>query len=167
VLFFDEGRFGLQPVVARLWAKQGIRSQTVVKPGYKNFYIYSGVSPQSGESFSLFLPWVNTDMMNLFLGELSAHYHDKQVLLFMDKAGWHTAKARENFPNIAIEYLPPYSPELNPIEKLWQWLKRHVLRNRSFKSLEDLMDQLSEEFHHLTNEQLASICHCDYLLDNN
>jgi transposase len=153
--------------VARLWAKQGIRSQTVVKPGYKNFYIYSGVSPQSGESFSLFLPWVNTDMMNLFLRELSAHYHDKQVLLFMDQAGWHTAKGLQNFHNISIEYLPPYSPELNPIEKLWQWLKRHALRNRSFNSLEQLMDQLSAKFQTLTNEQFASICHCDYLLDNN
>lgn len=163
MLFFDEGRFGLQPVVARCWAKKGVRIQTVVKPGYKNFYIYSGVSPQSGESFSLFLPWVNTDMMNLFLRELSAHHQGQEVLLFMDRAGWHTAKALASFPNITIEYLPPYSPELNPVEKLWQWLKRHVLRNRSFDSLDVLMDELSAKFRDMTNEQFATLCNCDYL----
>jgi transposase len=139
----------------------------VVKPGYKNFYVYSGVSPQSGESFSLFLPWVNTDMMNLFLRELSAHYSDREILLFMDRAGWHTAKALERFPNISIEYLPPYSPELNPVEKLWWWLKRHVMRNRFFDSLDELADELSAKFQEMTNELFASLCHCSYLLGIN
>lgn len=83
----------------------------------------------------------------------------------MDRAGWHTAKALDRFPNITIEYLPPYSPELNPVEKLWQWLKRHVLRNRRFDSLETLMDELSVTLGGLTRQQFAALCRCDYILD--
>ena len=67
IFFFDEGRFGLRSTVTRIWAKRGELLQVKVQQGYKNFYIYSCVSPHSGESFSLFLPEVNTEMMNIFL----------------------------------------------------------------------------------------------------
>jgi len=76
----------------------------------------------TGDSFSLFLPWVNTEMMNLYLAEMSVAFPDKKILLIWDQAGWHKAKSLKVPENIILKSLPPYSPELNPVEKLWQWL---------------------------------------------
>jgi len=164
VFFFDEGRFGAKPDVARLWAMRGSRPRARVRPGYQNFYLYSSVSPHSGDSFTLFLPWVNTEMMNLYLEKLSAAYLDRELLLIMDRAGWHIAKALIIPHNIRIELLPPYSPELNPVERLWQWLRRHVCRNRLFDSENRLADTLSEAFvKHLFAEKMATLCRCAYL----
>lgn len=163
VLFFDEGRFGLKPTIARLWAKRGVRIIAKVQHRYKNFYLYSGVSPQSGESFSLFLPWVNTEMMSIYLKELSLAHKDKSLLLIMDQAGWHKSNNLQIPKNINLIFLPPYSPELNPVEKLWQWTRRHICRNRLFESDEHLMDAISEHLNSLSVEKLSQLCACSYL----
>lgn len=163
VLFFDEGRFGLQPKPGRCWCRKSLRSSVRVKTGYSNFYIYSGVSPNGGESFSLILPWVNTEMMNIYLEHLGDAYADKQLLLIMDQAGWHSSRRLIVPTNIKIELLPPYSPELNPVEKLWQWLRRHVCRNRLFEKEEQLVQALMGAFGRLHRSKLASLCACSYL----
>jgi transposase len=121
------------------------------------------VSPADGESFSLFLPEVNTEMMNIFLKELSKEYATKEILIVMDQAGWHKARELRIPPNITFEYLPAYSPELNPIEKLWQWLKKEVVHNNIFETLEMLMDVLEKQMRELTLQKYAQICHCSYL----
>jgi len=121
------------------------------------------VSPHAEEGFSLFLPWVNTEMMNLYLEELAHAYPDAQILIIWDQAGWHGAKGLKLPPNIRCEPLPPYSPELNPAERLWQWLRRHVTRNRLFDDEETLMDELSVGLQALTPGKLASLCRCGYL----
>jgi transposase len=66
--------------------------------------------------------------------------------------------------NIVLKSLPPYSPELNPVEKLWQWLKKHVCRNRLFAFMEDLMDTLAETLMNLTPNRFRELCQCSYLL---
>lgn len=165
--FFDEGRFGLKPTLGRCWARTGARPRSLVKPGYQNFYLYSSVSPCTGESFTLFLPWVNTEIMTLYLEQLSSTYADKEVMLIMDQAGWHCATHLMVPDNIIIELLPPYSPELNPTEKLWQWLRRHVCRNRMFESEEELMNVLADSLAQLPKRQLSTLCHCSYLPDDN
>jgi hypothetical protein len=66
VFFFDEGRFGLQPATGKFWGRKGIRRIATMRSGYANFYMYSAVNPTTGEDVSLFLPWVNTAMMNVF-----------------------------------------------------------------------------------------------------
>jgi len=163
VMFFDEGRFGLQQVMGRCWIPKGKKQSAKVKTGYKFFYLYAGVSPITGESFMLFLPWVNTDIMNLYLNELSKAYRDKILMVIMDQAGWHRSKTLTVPENIYIEYLPPYSPELNPVEKLWLWLRRQVCRNRLFKSEEDLIEELTTMLNGASNTQLSRLCHCSYL----
>ena len=163
VFFFDEGRFGLKPNLGRYWARSGRRAVERVQPGYQNFYVYSSVSPQTGDAFSLFLPWVNTEAMNLYLQNLSAAYPEFQILLIWDQAGWHCPKGLQVPDNIQIEPLPPYSPELNPVERLWQWLRRHVCRNRLFESEEALMDALADSLRDLSPSRLASLCRCSYL----
>jgi len=164
VFFFDESRFGLQPFIGRCWARKGVRVSAPVNPNYQNFYAYSGVSPLTGDAFSLFLPWVNTEMMNLYLAEMSAFFPDKKIMLIWDQAGWHKSKSLKVPGNITLKSLPPYSPELNPTEKLWQWLKKHVCRNRLFTDLDDLMNTLSETLINLMPTRLMELCHCSYLL---
>jgi hypothetical protein len=89
VFFFDESRFGLHPSIGRCWARKGVRVSAPVNPSYQNFYVYSGGSPLTGDAFPLFLPWVNTEMMNLYLAEMSAAFPDKEIMLIWNQAGWH------------------------------------------------------------------------------
>ena len=162
VMFFDEGRFGLQPNVGHCWTQRGKTYRIQVRPGYKFFYVYAGVSPTTGDSFILLLPWVNTDIMNVYLQELSYAYRDKWVMILMDQAGWHKSQTLTVPKNIHIDYLPPYSPELNPVEKLWLWLRRHGCRNHLYKAEKELMDSLSTLIKNMSHIQLKQLCHCNY-----
>lgn len=163
VFFFDEGRFGFQPVTGRRWTRKGVHSITIVRPGYKNFYAFSAVNPNTGEEITLFLPWVNTAMMKLFLDHLSQVLDKRSCFLVMDQAGWHGSADLEIPSNIEIVFLPPYSPELNPVERLWQWLKRHSLRNRCHENLETMMDAVQECLQEATPSFLKNLCRCNYL----
>jgi len=161
--FFDEGRFGTKPVLGRMYGRRGVRLIRRVCPGYKNFYVYSAVSPVDGESFHLCLPWVNTDMMSLYLDELSKANVDCEVSLILDCAGWHVSKDLVVPENIRLLFLPPYSPELNPVERLWQWLRRHVCRNRLFPDLDELETTLARKLRETPKALLASLCKCSYI----
>lgn len=153
----------MKPTLGRCWARHGVRPRALVKPAYQNFYLYASVSPHSGKSFTLFLPWVNTEMMSLYLSQLAATYADQEIISIMDRAGWHRASNLIVPANLNIVFLPPYSPELNPAEKLWQWLRRHVCRNRLFQSENKLMDALQQTLKQMSPKQLATLCHCSYV----
>lgn len=163
VLYFDEGRFGLHSETGKRWGKVGEVLSSPVAPRYQNFYAYSAVSPWTGQSFSLFLPNVNTSMMNVYLAELSRAYKDQEILLIWDGAGWHRSRELEIPANLRIHFLPPYSPELNPVEKLWWWIRRHVCRNKLFRTLEELMAALEAAFRNMTPEWLVQVCRCSYI----
>ena len=163
LFYFDEGRFGLQSTLTGIWAKKGVPLLVKVKQGYTSFYTYSAVSPHTGESFSLFLPEVNTDMMNVYLRELSQEFSDKEIMIVMDQAGWHRSKHLEIPDRIRIEYLSPYSPELNPVEKLWQWLRQEKTHNKVFEKIDALMDALAQGLNNLQEKDMARLCHCSYL----
>jgi len=163
VFFFDEGRFGLRSTVMRCWARRGEPLNVQVKQGFNSFYIYSSVSPVTGDNFTLFLPEVNTEMMNIYLDELSKACGNTKLLLIMDCAGWHKSKELMLPKNIKVEFLPPYSPELNPVERLWYWLKKEAVHNNLFESLSQLMDRVSEEYLKLTKKRLTSLCNCSYI----
>jgi len=164
VFFFDEGRFGLMPVVGRRWARKGVRPVSTIRQGYKNFYVYSAVCPKTGENMSLFLPLANTQMMNIFLENLKVFLAGRSCFLVLDQAGWHKAKDLQVPSNIELVFLPPYSPELNPVERLWQWLKRHCLRNRLYQSIESVMDSVQSYMQSATTSFFKSLCKCNYLL---
>lgn len=137
--------------------------QIKVKQGYKNFYIYGSVEPKTGDNFSLFLPWVNTEMMNLYLEQMSLEYSEQQIVLIMDQAGWHKSRELIVPTNIEIIYLPPYSPELNPIERLWKHLKANYIHNRVFESLKEIWLCMLEAVASLDPTKMASLCACKYL----
>lgn len=146
-----------------MWAKKGTPLNVKIKQGYQSFYMYSAVSPHTGDDFSLILPKVNTEMMNIFLEELSKAYSEYTILLIMDQAGWHKSKELNIPPNIQIEFLPPYSPELNPVERLWKWIKKEAVHNKVFATLEQLMESVINEYQKLSQEKFARLCACSYL----
>ena len=81
----------------------------------------------------------------------------------MDQAAWHKSDDLIKFDNIRLVFLPPYSPELNPVEKLWWWLRKEVSHNSIFKSLDVMMDALEIEFKKLTKDRFKTLCACSYL----
>lgn len=91
--------------MARIWALAGKPLQIKVKQAYQNFYVYGAVEPRPGENFSLFLPWVNTEMMNLYLEQMSHAYESDKIVVIMDQAGWHKSKELVVPDNIEILYL--------------------------------------------------------------
>jgi transposase len=159
----DEGRFGLKSTYTRTWTRRGITPTVRVLQGYRNFYAYSCVCPENGDHFTLFLPEVNSEMMALFLREFSNEHQGDRVLIVLDQAGWHTAKALDIPTNIELLHLPPYSPELNPVERLWRHLKTAATHNLFHDSLDQLMDALQLAIQDLTNERVQTLCRCSYL----
>jgi len=102
-------------------------------------------------------------MMNLYLEQMSSAYENDEIVIIMDQAGWHKSKDLIVPGNIDIIYLPPYSPELNPIERLWKYLKTNYIHNHVFDSLKHMMEKMVCAFEYLNDDVIASLCHCSYL----
>lgn len=162
LFFMDEARFGTHSKLGHGWFPTGMRSRVEVKLGFENFYMYSAVEVGSGESFNLLLPKVNTDLMNIFLREISIAYKDDKITMVMDGAGWHKSKKLVVPENICIIYLPPYTPELNPVERLWLHTKRNTIKNKIYDSLKDLENEVCNFLKTITNGSVAQICAIDW-----
>lgn len=137
---FDEHRLGLQPLLRKVWSPRGKRPVVKVEQRYQWLYLYGFVSPQSGATFWLLLPYVNTAIFNVALAEFARDVGagaDKQILLVIDGAGWHTSEEVMVPEGLHLVQLPPYSPELQPAEKLWP-LSNEGIANRHFADLDEL-----------------------------
>lgn len=138
-LFFqDEARFGRISDPTYCWAPRGFRpiiSSQIVR---EYTYAFSAVSPNDGQSYSLILPYANTEAMNIFLWEFSKAFQEYRIILIMDKAAWHRSKDLTNMENIRYIYQPPYSPELNPVEHLWEYIRENYFKNAYWLSMEAL-----------------------------
>lgn len=163
LLFFDEARFGTHSKLGYGWFEKGQRPQVPIRLGFENFYVYSAIDVGSGQDFSLILPEVNIKTMNEFLKSLSEDLGEREAILVMDRAGWHTSKKLHSFKNIEIIYLPPYSPELNPVEKFWQYIKSKTIRNKMYITLQELEARLIDFFQQLDPLAILQTCslkHC-------
>ena len=135
-----EIRLGLRPVHRRVWAKQGARPIAPVCPQHKWLYGFGFVRPKTGETYWLLMPTVSINVMNLALAEFARDVNPcakKQIVLVVDCAGFHTSKALEVPAGVELFYLSPYSPELQPAERLWL-LVREVVANWVWQTLSDL-----------------------------
>lgn len=166
-MFSDEARFGVHSKLGHGWFKKGSRIPVKMKLGYKNFYIYGCASPINGKHFTFLLPHANTICMNFFLKQLSLEYESKKIILVIDGAGWHSSKALIVPQNIELVYLPPYSPELNPVERLWLYIKRSTIRNKIYRTIDDLEVKVCDFIQTLTETSVQSICSPDYLFNYN
>lgn len=164
IFFFDESRFGTHSKIGHGWYKTGSRTRVDVKLGFQNFYVYSAVEPSNGGNFSLILPYVNTHCMNLFLSQLSNELSGEDAIVIVDGAGWHKSKDLIVPKNIELVYLPPYSPELNPVERLWLYIKKAILYNKIYENLEDLEDSVCDFLNKIDCHTISSICSIAYML---
>ena len=140
IMFQDEARFGRISTPKACWAKKPVRPTVGAQLVREYVYIFGAVSPQDGQHDSLVLPVANTEAMSVFLEELNQRYPDEDILIFMDQAGWHKAKALRIPENIELAFLPAYSPDLNPQEQVWDELREKFFANKLFKTLKAVID---------------------------
>lgn len=151
LMFQDEARFGLISESRYCWCPKPTRPVCRVLVSQENTYAYGAVSIPDGRMESLVLPRCDTDCMQIFLDEISSRHPDEKILMVMDCAGWHRAKSLKVPLNVRLCFLPPYSPELNPVEHIWDELKEKGFHNRVFSSLNAIEDHLLEELRRLEN----------------
>ena len=123
VLSQDESRFGLLTVRRRRLTARGVQPIGTIQHVFQWFYVYGAVAPTTGDSFFRELPYLNSELFQLFLDELAKAFPESLNVLVLDKSGGHTAKRLVVPEHVRLVLLPPASPELNPIERVWRDLK--------------------------------------------
>jgi transposase len=162
----DEARFGQKGSLTRVWAPRGSRPTAIKQTEYEYLYVLGAACPATGQTCGLLSPTLNTDVVNLFLEqlgrELPAGVH---AVLVWDQAGYHTSHELVIPANISVLHLPPYSPELNPMENLWHFLRSHHWSNTLHRSYTALLDAATYAWQTvcLVPETVRSICNYPYL----
>jgi transposase len=139
-MFQDEARFGRISDPRACWAPKPVRPTVGAQLVREYVYVFGAVNPQDGQHDSLVLPCANTEAMSVFLEKLSRRHPDEDLLIFMDQAGWHKAKALRIPKNVELAFLPPYCPDLNPQEQVWDELREKFFGNKLFKTLQAVID---------------------------
>lgn len=166
-MFQDEAGFGRINKPKRCWCRRGIRPNIPCHHIREYRYVYGAVSPLDGELFTLIMPYTNTECMNIFLGELSKQYPEDHILLLVDNAAWHRSNSLVVPENIELYPLLSYTPELNPIEQIWDELREKGFRNEVFLTLEHVVSRLCDTIVDLLRHpsRIASITHRSWLVD--
>lgn len=159
VWFQDESRIGQQGSVSRTWYPKGQRPRLIKQQQFLSAYIFAAVCPLTNKSSAIVCETVSAEAMQIHLDFVSQDIQTHAVLL-MDRAGWHVAKALEVPKNITIIYLPPYSPELNPTENCWEFIKSRFLKNRTYKNVEEIVNAACEAWNNFVNleNQIHKTC---------
>jgi len=167
IMFHDEARFGRIDDPRRCWAPFPYRPLVRAAVVQEFTYAYAAVSPQDGVLDSLILPSVGTAMMDLFLEEVSMRHPKEFIVMIMDRAGWHTSKELRLPDNMHILYLPPYSPELNPVEYLWDEIREKDFPNLVFATIESLEVHLMHSLATLERDgkRVKSITGWDWIIN--
>jgi transposase len=140
----DEARLGLKPITRRMYIRKGQPAVVRVDPRYEWRYAFSAVEPSSGETFSMIWSTVNLKVMQEWVNAFSQWLAPGDVaILVMDRAGWHSRTGIQWPANVIPKWLPPYSPDCNPAERLWTWV-RERLANVTHETIEVLEDRLAD-----------------------
>lgn len=140
----------------------GVKPECPFQQVFKSTYLYGSFSPLTGDMFCLELPFCNTENFQIYLDEFSMNRPEEFKIVVLDNGAFHKAKSLSIPKNIGLIFLPPYSPELNPAEKIWLTIKRDF-ENRLFESLEKLGDFISCSLKKITSENVKSICSFNYI----
>ncbi|WP_081588123.1 IS630 family transposase [Gloeocapsa sp. PCC 7428] len=152
----DETRLGLKTLGGRRITTRGIKPIGQVQWQFEATYFYGVVEPQTGESFFYEFTHLNTDCFQVFLNLVSQQFTDDVLIIQFDNGAFHKAKRLQVPHNIILMFQPPHCPESNPIEQVWQYLKRQM-RWTLPNNLEQLRQLLKEQLEKLTTEMIASI----------
>ena len=163
----DESRIGLHLPRYRRLTAFGIKPRQFVEPLYEYYWLYGAIEPKTGEAFYLEMPRLDSECFSIYLRELGTYYSDSLCVVILDNAPAHVASAVELPRNVVLLPLPPYSPELNPVERLWQDIKRRidVFDGAVRTSLSGLREHVAEIVRSYTASEIASLTGYDYLLD--
>jgi transposase len=138
--FQDEARIGQKNKLTRRWARRGTRPRAPHDQRTAWAYVFGAICPAEGKGAGIVMPFCDTPAMQEHLTEISATVAaDAHAILVLDQAGWHLARALVVPRNITILPLPPRSPELNPVENVWQFMRDNWLSNRVFKGYDDIV----------------------------
>ena len=163
-MFQDEAGFGRINKPKYCWCEKGVRPSVPCHHIREYYYAFGAVEPRTGENFFLVLPQCNTVCMNVFLRDLSKEYPNDIILLCCDGAAWHKSGTLEIPENIVLFHIPPYTPEMNPIEQIWKEIRKRGFRNEVFASLAKVMDRLYDTICTLTNQTVSSITGRDWII---
>jgi transposase len=159
--FMDEARVGQKGRLCHRWWTRGRRPPGRCDKRFEWAYIFAAVEPATGADVALVLPEATTATMQLFLAEFAAALpQDVHAVLVLDGAGWHGARALAIPPNVTLVPLPPYSPELNPVERVWLYLRERFLSLRVFRDYRAILDACCAAWNRLVAEpgRLRSLC---------
>ncbi len=139
--------------MVRRWFQRGMRPRMVKDQRYRSAYILGAVCPARGTGAALVLTHVSVAAMNLLLEEVASQLPPStHAAMLIDNAGWHVANELSVPSNITLVHLPPYSPELNAIEKVWQYLRDRYLSGRLFSGTRAIIDACCDAWNKLIDE---------------
>jgi hypothetical protein len=162
----DEARFGQQGTITRVWARRGSRPRRMRQNGRESLYVLTAVCAASGAAFGLIMPALDTAVVNLFLEQFARQLAPGvHAVLLWDNAGYHVAKGLRVPANVSLIGLLPYSPELNPVENLWHYLRAHHWSNREYEGYPDLQREAVRSVCAVCDdaERLRSVCNAEYV----
>jgi transposase len=155
--FEDESRFGLLTVLRRMITAKGVKPVAPFLHRFDNLYLFGAFSPITGQKYLLEMPHCNSLTFQLFINHMSEQNPNEFKILILDNGAFHHAKCLQIPTNIALVFLPPYSPELNPAEKIWRYYKDRVSMI-AYNTIEMLQEQLSQITRNLDENIIKSIC---------
>ena len=160
--FQDEARIGQKNKLTRRWARCGTQPRAPHDQRIAWVYLFGAICPAEGKGAGLVMPFCDTQAMQAHLAEISATVaRDAHAVLILDRAGWHLAGALVVPGNITLLPLPPRSPELNPVENVWQFMRDNWLSNRVFKGYDDIVAHCCSAWNELIDQpwRIRSIGH--------
>jgi len=164
--FQDESRFGLMTSIGRCLTSRGVKPIIKYQHAFKNTYLYGSFSPIDGDSFVLEIEGTTSEFFYRYLTDFSKHRPTELKIVVIDNAGFHSLKNYDLPENIVLLRIPPYSPELNPSEKIWAYIKQYF-KNKVFGELENVKDWLNNFVSEKLNTELVkSITHHDIYNEN-
>jgi transposase len=153
IWFQDEARIGQKNKITRRWARRGTRPSAPHDQRTRSTYIFGAICPARGTGAGLILPRCNTAAMALHLAEISQTVTPgAHAVLLLDQAGWHLSDKLVIPANITLMPMPPKSPELNPVENIWQFIRDNWLSNRVFRSYDDILEHCCYAWNNLVEQ---------------
>jgi hypothetical protein len=160
IWFTDEARVGQQGTLTRVWAKRGSRPRALRDRRFEWAYLFGAICPERCIGAAIVMPEVNVEAMDQHLAEISRNVSVGAIaLLVLDGAGWHSSP-RLNVPkNIVLLPLPPYAPELNPMENVWEFMRGNDLSHRVWDGYEAIIDACCDGWNKLMRmpDRIASL----------
>jgi len=163
--FEDESRFGLFTKEGRMLTAKGIKPICTSHQEYCSTWLFGAFSPITGDDFLLEFPCCNADNFQIFLDELSEENPKTLIIMVLDNGSFHKAKKLKIPDNIKFVFLPPYSPELNPAEKMWARFKR-AFTNKLFKSLDEVSLFIDSVANEINSAIVRSTCAYKYIFSD-